>query len=88
MTDGAFLKVGRTVMKMSQGVEAVGTDDDFLTIAAPPVGTSHLISNPPYGENRRGEMAECFNAQALSLPVRHVAMLARANAGGAFRGCL
>jgi hypothetical protein len=61
----------------SRGIKAVGTNEDFFTITAPPAGVSDLITNPPYGENRRGEMAERFIEHALELPVRRVAMLLR-----------
>jgi hypothetical protein len=67
------------------GIDAVGTVEDFLGTFEPPVGVSHLITNPPYGENRRGEMAERFIAHALQLDVPHVAMLLRNDFDSAIR---
>src|SRR5215831_13740642 len=61
----------------SQGIEAVGTNTDFLGITRPLDDVSHLITNPPYGENRRGELAVRFIEHALELWVPHVAMLLR-----------
>jgi hypothetical protein len=60
-----------------QGIEAIGTDEDFLTISKPQADVSDLITNPPYGENRRGEMAVRFIEHALELDVLRVAMLLR-----------
>jgi hypothetical protein len=56
---------------------AVGTEHDFLLINEPPVGVDTLICNPPYGENRRGEMAVAFIEHALALKVPRIAMLLR-----------
>jgi hypothetical protein len=61
----------------AQGVEAVGTAQNFLTVTAAPAGVSDLITNPPYGENRRGELAVRFIEHALDLKVPRVAMLLR-----------
>jgi hypothetical protein len=59
-----------------QGVKAVGTNPDFLGITEPPVvGVTDIITNPPLGPNRRGELARAFIEHALRLPVRRVAML-------------
>ena len=41
-------------------INAYGTEHDFLTINEPPFLTDAIITNPPYGENRRGEMAVAF----------------------------
>jgi hypothetical protein len=60
-------------------VNAVGTEHDFLSINEPPVGVDTLICNPPYGENRRGELAVAFIERALALRVPHIAMLLRAD---------
>jgi len=57
------------------GVETVGTTDDFLARRAPPRGVRSLISNPPYGEKRRGEVAIAFIRHALSLRIPIVAFL-------------
>jgi hypothetical protein len=69
---------GRMVATLrAQGVDAIGTNDDFFAITASPAGVSHLITNPPYGENRRGELAVRFIEHALALKVPHIAMLLR-----------
>jgi hypothetical protein len=69
----------------SQSVDAIGTTDDFIRCLKPPARTSHLITNPPYGENRRGEMAERFIEHALELNVPHIAMLLRNDFDSAIR---
>src|SRR5262249_23747825 len=69
----------------SQSVDAVGTTDDFIRCLKAPARTSHLITNPPYGENRRGEMAERFIKHALKLDVPHIAMLLRNDFDSAIR---
>jgi hypothetical protein len=77
---------GRLVRTLrSRGVDAVGTTDDFMRCLKPPARTSHLITNPPYGENRRGEMAERFIKHALELDVPHIAMLLRNDFDSAIR---
>jgi hypothetical protein len=69
---------GRLIATLrNRGIDAVGTPEDFLGTFEPPVGVSHLITNPPYGQNRRGEMAERFIERALQLDVPHVTMLLR-----------
>jgi hypothetical protein len=69
---------GRLVATLRhQGIDAVGTDDDFLTRAEAPQHVSDLITNPPYGENRRGETAVRFIEHALELKVPRIAMLLR-----------
>ena len=55
----------------------IGTEHDFLTIDEPPFLTDAIITNPPYGENRRGELAIAFIAHALALKVPRIAMLLR-----------
>ena len=60
-------------------INAVGTEHDFLTINEPPVGVDTVICNPPYGENRRGELAVAFIEHALALKVPRIAMLLRAD---------
>jgi len=61
----------------SQGIDAVGTSADFFSIAAPP-GVTDIITNPPYGASRRGELAELFIERALSVPlIKRVVMLLR-----------
>jgi hypothetical protein len=60
-----------------QGIDAVGTSEDFFSIAAPS-GVTDIITNPPYGANRRGEEAERFIERALSFStVKRIAMLLR-----------
>jgi hypothetical protein len=61
----------------AHGVVAVGTSEDFFTIAAPPPDVSHIVCNPPYGPRKRGELAVKFIEHALGLGVPHVAMLLR-----------
>src|SRR5262245_57356250 len=47
----------------ARGIEAIGTKQDFLSVTEPPADVSDLITNPPYGENRRGELAERLEQQ-------------------------
>jgi hypothetical protein len=61
------------------GVNAVGTGHDFLQITEPPATVDTIICNPPYGENRRGELAVAFIEHALELKVSRIAMLLRAD---------
>jgi hypothetical protein len=56
------------------GVEAIGTGPDFLRMTVPPIVTD-IVTNPPLGPARRGELAIAFIRHALSLPVRRIAML-------------
>jgi hypothetical protein len=59
-----------------QGIKAVGTGHDFLALTEPPmVGVTDVVCNPPYGVERRGELAIAFIRHALSLPVPRVSML-------------
>jgi hypothetical protein len=58
-------------------IKAIGTEHDFLSINEPPVEVDTIICNPPYGENRRGELAVAFIEHALELKVSRVAMLLR-----------
>jgi hypothetical protein len=58
------------------GITAVGSGPDFLSMTASPVSdVTDIITNPPLGPARRGELAIAFIRHALSLPVRRVAML-------------
>jgi hypothetical protein len=76
---------GRLVATLRrQGVEAFGTCDDFLARVELPLHVSHLVTNPPYGENRRGELACKFIEHALELNVPHIAMLLRNDFDSAF----
>jgi hypothetical protein len=69
---------GRLVATLhDQGIEAVGTNKDFLALTEPPLDVSHLVTNPPYGSSRRGEEAVKFIEHALELGVPHVVMLLR-----------
>jgi thymidylate synthase len=61
----------------AQNLDTIGTNSDFLSVTKPPSRVSHLITNPPYGQNRRGELALAFIEHALELKVPHVAMLLR-----------
>src|SRR6266705_3681982 len=54
-------------------INAVGTEHDFLRIIEPPVKVDTLITSPPYGENRRGEMAVAFVQHALALKLPRIA---------------
>jgi hypothetical protein len=63
----------------ARNIEAIGTAQDFLTVTAVPADVSDLITNPPYGDNRRGELAVRFIEHALELKVPRVAMLLRIN---------
>jgi hypothetical protein len=67
-----------TVLR-SKGIDAIGTTADFLTVTTVPPGVTDVICNPPYGENKRGELAVAFIEHALELPVRRIAMLLRAD---------
>jgi hypothetical protein len=59
-----------------EGVKAIGSGPDFLSIVAPPmIGVTDIITNPPLGPARRGELAVAFIEHALRLPVRRIAML-------------
>jgi hypothetical protein len=59
-----------------QGIKAVGSGPDFLSITEPPVaGVTDIITNPPLGPARRGELAVAFIKHALSFSVRRVSML-------------
>jgi len=76
---------GRLVAALrAQGVDTIGTAEDFLTITAAPVGVSDLITNPPYGEAKRGELAVRFIEHALELLVPRIAMLLRNDFDSAF----
>jgi hypothetical protein len=59
-----------------QGIKAVGSGPDFLSITEPPMaGVTDIITNPPLGPSRRGELAVAFIEHALRLPVQRIAML-------------
>lgn len=57
------------------GLETVGTVDNFLAKCEPPSGVRSLISNPPYGERRKGEKAVAFIRHALTLEIPIAAFL-------------
>ena len=70
-------------------IDAIGTEHDFLSINEPPVDVDTIICNPPYGENRRGELAVAFIKHALKLKVPRIAMLLRNDFDSAItRQCL
>jgi hypothetical protein len=77
---------------VEENFEVIGTDDDFLKRAAPPMQVDCIATNPPYGD--RGELACAFIRHSLDLDVRIVAMLLRADFDSAktrtdiFRDCL
>ena len=63
---------------VAEDFEVIGTDDDFLQRTCPPTRIDAIVTNPPYGSDRRGTLACDFIAQALTMPdVRIVAMLLR-----------
>jgi hypothetical protein len=63
---------------MADGFRVIATADDFLQYAAPPHSRiDAIVTNPPYGADRRGALASDFIRHALSLEVRTVAMLLR-----------
>jgi hypothetical protein len=56
---------------------AVGTSGDFFSTTPPP-GTQSIITNPPYGPKRKGELAVAFIERAVfELKMSCVAMLLR-----------
>jgi len=75
---------GRLVATLrAQGIDTVGTAEDFLTLTTVPPAVSDIITNPPYGEAKRGELAVRFIEHALTL-VPRVAMLLRNDFDSAF----
>jgi hypothetical protein len=62
-----------------EGFRVAATKDDFLKRAEPPGGEDidAIITNPPYGEDHRSDLACAFIRHALSMPVDVVAMLLR-----------
>jgi hypothetical protein len=58
------------------GFKAIGTRDNFYAYTKPPHAADCLITNPPYGVDRRGAEAVKFIQHALPL-VPRVAMLLR-----------
>jgi hypothetical protein len=60
---------------LARKIDAYSTEHDFLTINKPPLLTDAIITNPPYGEHCRGELACAFIAHALTFKVAYVAML-------------
>jgi hypothetical protein len=60
----------------SQGIKAVGSGPDFLSITKPLMaGVTDIITNPPLGAARRGELARAFIEHALRLPAQRISML-------------
>jgi hypothetical protein len=51
--------------------------DFFLRTRLPHDRVDAIVTNPPYGDDKRGQIAADFIRHALSLPVRTVAMLLR-----------
>src|SRR4029077_5505810 len=59
-----------------RSIKAVGSGPDFLSTIEPPMAcVADIITNPPLGPTRRGELAVAFIEHALRLPVRRVSML-------------
>jgi predicted RNA methylase len=61
----------------SNGFKVTATVDDFLKRAKPPRFVEAIVTNPPYGEDRRSALACDFIRHALKLDVQTVAMLLR-----------
>ena len=62
----------------AEGFSVVATTDDFLKRTSPPrADLDAVVTNPPYGADRRSDLACAFIRHALTLPVRVVAMLLR-----------
>jgi hypothetical protein len=62
----------------AEGFRVAATTDDFLRHRAPPHSrVDAIVTNPPYGADRRGVLACAFIRHALSLEVRITAMLLR-----------
>jgi hypothetical protein len=59
------------------GIRAIGTSQEFFSVVAPPSGVDLLISNPPYGDDRRGSLAEQCIEHALDLEIPQVVLLLR-----------
>ena len=78
---------------VAEDFEVIGTDDDFVQRTQPPTRIDAIVTNPPYGTDRRGGQAIDFIRHSLSLEVRVVAMLLRADFDSAktrvdlFRDC-
>jgi hypothetical protein len=65
---------------VAEGFHAIATADDFLKRVAPPEpDVNAIVTNPPYGDDRRGLLACAFIRHALTLDVDTVAMLLRAD---------
>jgi hypothetical protein len=61
-----------------EGFSVVATTDDFLKrTSLPREGLDAIVSNPPYGADRRAGLACEFIRHALTLPVHFVVMLLR-----------
>ena len=57
---------------VAEGFHAIATADDFLKRVAPPEpDVNAIVTNPPYGDDRRGLLACAFIRHALTLDVRH-----------------
>jgi hypothetical protein len=60
-----------------EGFRVVETRDNFFSLNEPPKDTDAIVTNPPYGDDRRGAMARDFIRHALAFETRIVAMLLR-----------
>jgi hypothetical protein len=79
---------------VDRGFGVIATTDDFLKRSALPHDRiDAIVTNPPYGEDRRSALACAFIRHALALDVRTVAMLLRVDFDSAktradlFRDC-
>jgi hypothetical protein len=48
------------------GFTVTSTSDDFLAYHTPPPGVDLVVTNPPYGARKKGELGEAFIRQALA----------------------
>jgi len=76
------------------GFQVRATSKDFFCWnTSPSTKITAVVTNPPYGEDRRGKVAADFIRHALSLPIQHVCMLLRVDFDSAkgrvdlFRDC-
>jgi hypothetical protein len=60
---------GKLALTLRQeGFEVVVTRGDFTRRNIRPPGCNIIVTNPPYGESRRAEMAMAFIRRALAMP--------------------
>jgi hypothetical protein len=60
----------------AEGFTVISTTGNFLTAAPPADDIDCILTNPPYGEHKRGEVAEAFIRHAMTLTaIRHTILL-------------